>query len=95
MALDYPAHPSPDARDAVGYARPHDLEVTRADTGDGLWATLRDVRISGALVKLELDGDESNVIQVELGREQYDGLRLRSGERVYVRLRRIRVFSDN
>jgi sulfate transport system ATP-binding protein len=95
MALDYPAHASPDARDAVGYARPHDLEVTRADTGDGLWATLRDVRISGALVKLELDGDDSNIIQVELGREQYDGLLLRSGERVYVRLRRVRVFSDN
>src|SRR5688572_20849146 len=56
VALDYPAHASPDARDAVGYARPHDLEITRADTGDGLWATLRDVRISGALVKLELEG---------------------------------------
>ncbi len=93
VALDYPAHASPDARDAVGYARPHDLEITRVDTGDGLWATVRDVRISGALVKLELDDDASNVIQVELGRDQYDALVLKAGERVYVRLRRVRVFS--
>src|SRR5688572_4672336 len=29
MAVDYPAHPSPEARTAVGYARPHELAISR------------------------------------------------------------------
>jgi sulfate transport system ATP-binding protein len=93
VALDFPDHQSPDAREAVGYARPHELELGRADTGDGLWATLRDIRISGALVKLELDGEDGRLIQVELGREPFAALEIARGERVYVRLRNVRVFT--
>ena len=93
MAIDYPAHVSPEARQAVGYARPHELELSRTDTGDGLWATVRDVRVYGALVKMELvDGDDS-VIQLELGRQQYDALPLPTGATAYVRPKRMRVFT--
>jgi sulfate transport system ATP-binding protein len=93
IALDYPAHPMADARDAVGYARPHELEVAGTDTGDGLWASLRDIRIAGALVKLELDDDGGHAIRVELGRDQFAALRVRTGDRLYVRLQRVRVFT--
>jgi sulfate transport system ATP-binding protein len=93
IALDYPGHATTEARDAVGYARPHELEVTRTDAGDGLWAALRDVRISGALVKLEFEDDQGQAIQVELGRDQFAALQIRTGERAYVRLRRVRVFT--
>jgi len=95
LALDYHAHVSPEARKAVGYARPHDLEVSQSDTGDGLWATVRDVRISGALVKIELVDESDALIQVEFGREQYEGLRLVVGERAYVKPKRLRVFTSD
>jgi len=95
LALDYPAHVSPEARKAVGYARPHDLEVSQSDTGDGLWATVRDVRISGALVKIELVDESDALIQVEFGRQQYEGLRLAVGERAYVKPKRLRVFTSD
>jgi sulfate transport system ATP-binding protein len=93
MAIDYPAHVSAEARQAVGYARPHELELSRNDTGDGLWAPVRDVRVAGALVKIELVNGEDSVIQVELGRQQYDALPLTPGEKAYVRPKRMRVFT--
>ena len=93
IAIDLPGPPASDAPQAVGYARPHELEVSRADAGDGLWAVVRDIRVSGALVKIELEADSGQVIQVELGREPYAALDLRVGERAYVRLRKVRVFA--
>ena len=38
----------PEARNAAGYARPHELDISRHDEGGGLWATVKDVRMSGA-----------------------------------------------
>jgi sulfate transport system ATP-binding protein len=93
MAIDFPAHVSAEARKAMGYARPHELELSRNDTGDGLWATVRDVRVSGALVKIELVDGEDAVIQVELGRRQYEALPLAPGEKAYVQPKRMRVFT--
>ena len=95
LALDYPAHISTEARKAVGYARPHELELSGSDTGDGLWATVRDVRVSGALVKIELVDSGDSVIQVELGRQQYDGLPLAVGEKAYITPKRMRVFTSD
>ena len=49
-------HPTPldGATHAEGYARPHELDVTREDVGGGLWATLRHASPAGALVKIDL-----------------------------------------
>jgi hypothetical protein len=69
--------------------------LSRADTGDGLWATVRDVRISGAKVKIELGDENDALIQVECGREQYEGLRLTTGEKTYVKPKRMRVFTSD
>jgi sulfate transport system ATP-binding protein len=93
LAIDYPAHASSEAREAVGYARPHELELCRADDGDGLLTTVRDVRIAGALVKIEVADAEDSLIQVDLGREQFERLQLTSGEKVYLRPTRMRVFT--
>lgn len=94
LALDYPDHPSPEARTAAGYARPHDLELSQDDKGGGLWATVGDVRIAGALVKIELTDPGGGLIQVELGRDQYERLGVTSGQRLYVTPRRVRVFTS-
>jgi sulfate transport system ATP-binding protein len=95
LAIDYPAHASSEARKAVGYARPHELDLRRQAGGDGLPATVRDIRVSGALVKVELVDRDEAVIQVDLGREQYERLQLAVGERVSVKPRRMRVFTSD
>ena len=95
LALEYPEHPHTEARTAAGYSRPHELAVSRTDDeGGGLWAVITDVRVAGAIVKLEVIDDERRPIQVELGREQYESIRATVGERVYVKPRKVRVFMD-
>ncbi len=74
LALDYPEHASDESQPAAGYARPHELEVGRADSGNGLWATLEIANLAGAIVKLELLDDERKILQVEVARDHYDAL---------------------
>jgi sulfate transport system ATP-binding protein len=93
LAVDYPDHASSTALDAVGYSRPHELEVGLTEDTGGLWATVRDVRVSGALVKMELTDAAGNLIHVELGREQWEASRAAPGQRVYVKPKRVRVFT--
>jgi sulfate transport system ATP-binding protein len=95
LALEYPEHTSAEPRDAAGYARPHDLEVSRTEEGGGFWGTVTDVRAVGALVKMEAQDAEKGLIQVELSREQYDQVRAIIGERVYLKPRRVRVFMQD
>jgi sulfate transport system ATP-binding protein len=92
LALDYPEHSASDPRPAAGYARPHELEVARADTGGGLWAKLETANLAGAIVRLELLDEDRHVLRVELARDSYETLAPTIGERLYVRPRKIRVF---
>jgi sulfate transport system ATP-binding protein len=94
LALEFPEHPHTEARTAAGYSRPHELDISRADEGGGLWATVTDVRMVGAVVKIEVDDDQGQPIQIELGREQYQQIRAIIGERIYVKPRKVRVFMN-
>jgi sulfate transport system ATP-binding protein len=95
LAVDYPDHPHREPRPAAGYARPYELDVERAEGGGGgLWATLRHVNPSGAVVKLEFEDAEGGRLQVETPRERFEALDPRPGERLYLRPRRMRVFLD-
>ncbi len=95
MAVAFPEHPHTEARTAAGYSRPHELSVSRTDEGGGLWAIVTDVRVSGAIVKMEVSGDERQPMQIELGREQYEEIRAIIGEKVYVKARKVRVFMED
>ena len=77
----------------LGYAWPHEFEISRHGGEDGLPARVRDVRVSGAIARIELEGSAGDVIQVALGREEFDRLSLATGEYVSVRPKRLRVFA--
>jgi sulfate transport system ATP-binding protein len=94
LAVPYPDHPHDEPKTAAGYARPHELDISRTGVGGGLWATVTDVRLAGAAVKIEAEAGEQRTIQVELGREEYGRIRAIVGERVYVTPRRVRVFME-
>jgi sulfate transport system ATP-binding protein len=83
------------ARSVSAYARPHELDVSRTDTGGGLWTTVRQVNRTGGLVRLELRAVANDqAVQVEIPRDAYTGLECGPGDRVYVTPRRFRVFTD-
>ena len=92
LAVDYPQHSGAESKPAAGYARPHELDVARADTGDGLWAILEIANLAGAVIKLELLDDDRRLLQVDVSRDHYDRLNPKIGERLYVRPKKLRVF---
>ncbi|MCC7007519.1 MAG: sulfate ABC transporter ATP-binding protein [Acidobacteria bacterium] len=92
IALDYPDHADATARPAAGYARPHELDLSRSDDGGGLWATVTALHTTGGVVKLELSTDDAQVIQVHVGRDVFQALAPAIGERLYVTPRKLRVF---
>jgi len=94
IAVDYPDHPAETAQPATGYARPHELDLTRSDDGGGLWATLEAVSAAGGVVKLDLSGADGRPIRAEISRDAYAALAPRPGERLYVRPRTLRVFVE-
>ena len=49
----------------------------------------------GAIVKIEVTDAERQPIQIELGREQYERIRVIIGETVYVKPRKVRVFMED
>jgi sulfate transport system ATP-binding protein len=91
VRIDYPQFAASAPSAATGYVRPHELEVLRSGSSDGLWATLRRARRNGAVVRLELEYG-SEVLEAETSRERFDELSPSPGERLFVRLRGMRVF---
>jgi len=78
---------------AVGYVRPHDLEVARQPAGGAIEAVVRHVQAAGPTVRLELErADGGEPLEVELSRDRFGELALQPGERVYVSIRNLRVF---
>lgn len=84
-----PGHHTP----VVAYVRPHELEITR-DDDTAIAAIINTVYLLGSIVRLELI-QESNaeVIEAELTKEYYRQLNLQKGERVFVKPRKMRLFT--
>jgi sulfate transport system ATP-binding protein len=97
LDLPLPAHEDADNAAGLAYVRPHDIDISRENSGDAAFrATVRHIHAVGPVVRLELvrDGD-SEVIEAELPRERFDRLALKPGELVYLRPRNFRVFLEN
>ena len=95
LAIDYPAHADSTPQPAAGYARPYELDLSRAELSGGLWATVANVAQAGSVARIELSDDDGRAIQVELSRERFVELTPAVGERFYVTPRNVRVFLMN
>jgi sulfate transport system ATP-binding protein len=77
------------------FVRPHELEITREPSDGGLAAKVVRVQTTGARARVELAADGVDAAFVaELGDDELDALHLATGEDVFVRPRRVRVFRD-
>src|SRR6187549_2039676 len=91
LDVEYPVHGDSQPRTAAAYTRPHEFDVSRTETGSGLWAVLENVTASGAMVRLELAGAHGGLLHAELGRDQFERLGVKPGDRLYVTPRKVRV----
>jgi sulfate transport system ATP-binding protein len=94
LSVDYPGHTEETPLSAQGFARPHELDLAREAGEGGFWATLRHVNRAGPVVKLELEDVDGRPVHAETGREHFDSLGARTGERLYVRPRQVRIFVE-
>lgn len=93
--------PAPDFKgavraDAVGYVRPHDIDIVRETRErSAIPAVVRMANAAGPFVRVELERTEGGgAIEVILPRERFDELALKATERVFLIPRRFRVFVD-
>jgi sulfate transport system ATP-binding protein len=78
---------------AVAFVRTHEVEIAVSPNGDTIEAVVSHARALGPSVTVELESPGLRApIEAELSRERFDELRLRRGDRVFVRPKRVRVF---
>ena len=82
---------------AIGYVRPHELDIERHRNGTAtVEAIVRHINAIGATVRLDLERvDDGGTIEAELTRERFQELALKTGEQVHVKPRRLQVFLED
>jgi sulfate transport system ATP-binding protein len=81
----------------TAYARPHEMDLSRSpsgSTGFSVPATIDDIRIAGAVVRLFLVTKEGAILHVEMTRERFDSVAPKKGEMVYAVPSTVRTFAE-
>jgi sulfate/thiosulfate transport system ATP-binding protein len=96
FAFEAPDHAEAQDANGVGFVRPHDLDVDRYAPGaEGIIVQLRRAHAIGPLAQLELERDDNaELIEAVISNERFAQLRLKEGETLVVRPRRLHVFVD-
>src|SRR5262249_48355073 len=93
LEVAYPEHSGGDARPATAYVRPHDLDIFRQSmNGSSVRANVVRINSMGAAVRIGLEGENGESLQVDLQRDRFSELQLAVGETVWVAPRKVRVF---
>jgi sulfate transport system ATP-binding protein len=96
FSLDMPLRDLPDATAAVGYARPHRLELAHQPAEPPQFrARIEYISAAGPVVKVELATETGMAVHAEVPQERYQQLGLRKGDEVFVRVKDMRVFPQD
>ena len=96
LSVDAPEHARADNAPAIGYVRPHDLDVQLNPNGITVEALVRHVSAIGPVVRLELERkDDGGAIEAELTRERYRELAVKTGDSVHVKPKKLKVFVND
>ena len=97
--LATPQHTGVRNGEAIGYVRPHDLDVERYVAGsphsEGVAVKLRRAHAIGPLAQLDLErADNAQLIEAVIPNERFRELGLKDGETLLVKPKRMHVFVD-
>jgi len=96
LSVTAPEHARADNAPAIGYVRPHDLDVQRSPNGTTVEVLVRHVSAIGPVVRLELERkDDGAAIEAELTRERFRELAVKAGDSVHVKPKKLKVFVND
>ena len=75
------------------FCRPHELQVRRERQPGTVAAQLIHINPAGSLVKLELEREDSTLLDAELPRAEFESLKLKRGDLLYVRPTHTKIFA--
>lgn len=83
-----------ESREAIGYARPHDINISRVKSDqEEVKASIAHLHIVGPSVQIELIREDTNeYLEAELPKEHYTKLDLKVGEKVFIKPKQLKVF---
>lgn len=96
MTLDIPNNAVQEAKNAVAYVRPHEMEITRESTDvNALSAVIESIIAVGPRVRIELKRDDTGAfIEVEMNKNEFSKDLFQKGEKVFVKPRSVKVFLE-
>ncbi|MGH8630690.1 MAG: sulfate/molybdate ABC transporter ATP-binding protein, partial [Burkholderiales bacterium] len=95
LEVEAPEHADLEEQPAVAYVRPHDIEIELHSEGQKTLAVrVMHVLAVGPVVRLELAREDgvAGIIQAEISRERFRQLKIATGDRVFVKARRVNLF---
>ncbi len=94
LTVEVPEYADQPDLPAIGYARPHDMEISKKpNTEDAIQAQVRNIITIGPIVRIELERyDTGERLEVELNKNKYREMKLSKGDSIYVRPRNLKVF---
>ncbi len=94
LSLDWPSYHKSESKPAAVYIRPHEMEINRSPSAAaGIEAQVDRITPAGSIVKIGLTAAEHPAgLNVDLPTDRFGELGLKTGEKVWVAPKRIRVF---
>jgi len=95
LSIDLPEKDQSDAKTAVIYIRPHQLDISLIPVTDNHFhGKINHINPVGPLVRVELISDWGDSFHAEISQERYKNLGLKKGDHVFVTLRDQKVFIE-
>jgi sulfate/thiosulfate transport system ATP-binding protein len=94
IALDLPENAQSNAKSAVVFVRPHQLDIDHQPGTNNFRARIKHINAAGPLVKVELTTEWGEAVHVEMTQERFRTLKLQRDVEVFVCPKEMRIFPD-
>lgn len=93
FAIDVPDSYEHTQDDAIGYVRPHDIQIEKTAVTGTVPVKISHIHLLGPIVQIELRREDiGEFLEAELSKEQLLSLELKIGDQVYVKPKQLKVF---
>ena len=93
FAIDVPDTYTHTQEDAVGYVRPHDIQIEKTAVPGTVPVHISHIHLLGPVVQIELRRlDIDEFLEAELTKDHFKQLQLKVGDHVFVRPKQLKVF---